>query len=1234
MEQSKDNKGHKEFKLSSASINNRKTIFLISAIIIIMGWGAYNSMPKEYFPEIEIPEVYVSTPYPGGDSKYIRDKITEKFETEINSVKNVNKLSSTSTEGFSMIKVEFDFSVKPDEARDRVQRAVDEARAEQGFPTLQIEPSVFVADVSDMPILNVNLSSDIYSVERLEEYAKILKAKIKMMPEISDVEIRGVPEKKVIIELNRAKMSAKEISFGDVENAINSENVFLPSGNLLVGSRKVSLKIDGEFKDYRELDSLVVKAEAGDEIYLSEISDTIFFGDADATSFAREFRSNVVTLDIKKRAGQNLLAATDKIHEIVAMREGLPTKGVNISITNEQASKTKDGVSNLENSIIFGVILVVLVLLFFLGLRNAMFVGIAIPLSMFMSFLILNSLGVTLNVMVLFSSVLALGMLVDNGIVVVENIYRLMDEGYSPFKAAKYGVGEVAWPIIASTATTLAAFVPLAFWPGMMGEFMKYLPITLIIILGSSLFVALVINPVFTALYMKLKEDKTEFSIKFMIIPAVALLIAFGLGSAGAGGIMYIPYVVGLGILASKFLFTSKDSSFMAIVLPGLITTAIGALYVMSGLTGPGNGVLLIGLLIILNKIFLLPATDVFQNKFLPVLETKYKQFLGWAFKGRRPVFLFLSMFGLLFASFALIGMFPPNTLMFPENEPNYLNVYIEHPVGTDIYKTNETANKAYEIIESTVYEKYKDVSEEKWSVNDKGEKIKVQEPFIKSIITQVGKGTSDPAAGVALGETPHKARITVQFAEAQYRGKNKTSDVKDEVEKALEGKFPAGVRVIVDKNMEGPPQEPPINIEVKGPGDYGMTLEYADSLLKFLKQPKWVKKHPEWKEIVELKLNVETNKLELPIELDKTTIKDLGTSTYMVASQIRTALFGKDISTYKYKDDSYDINMRLGEDERNNMDALLDMEIVFRNTRGQIVSIPIRSVTKSEQPTIYSTYGSVKRKEGIDLVTIQSKVKKQDQAGVIVEQMKEVVKEFEKTRIGSQMMAEGYSIDFTGGQEEQAEQMAFLSTALGIAVFLILLIIVTQFNSFRTPAIIMFAVLFSFIGVLLGLVIFRQDFVIIMTMIGIISLAGVVVNNAIVLIDYTNLIRKRKREELALKDDELLPMNEVVAALIEGGQTRLRPVLLTAITTVLGLIPLATGFNINFVTLFSDYDPQIFIGGDNAIFFGPMSWTIIYGLTFATFLTLVIVPVSYLLLYRFKIWLYRVFGWEMKSVL
>ncbi|MFT6001725.1 MAG: multidrug efflux pump, partial [Flavobacteriales bacterium] len=472
----------KQFGLTTLSVNNRKTVFLIAALILFAGFSAYQNMPKESFPELVIPEIYVGTPYPGGSPEFVEDKITAPFEKEFNSIKGVKEISSTSIYGYSSVKVEFDFSVSIEEGRRKIQDAIADARAKPEFPALDFEPTIREVDFSEMPIMNVNISGD-YTSDDLKKYGEILEDQIEDLSEINAVDIRGIQEKKIKIELKKYEAEAMQVSFQDVQNSIRSENVTMPGGEILLGGKNRSVRIEGEFKDVEEINNIIVKSEGGaNEVYMHEIAN-VSFGDADMTSYARQFQEPVVILDIKKRSGENLLAAAVKIKEIVNARKGIPA-GVDISVTNDQSSATKGMVSNLENSIILGIILVVLVLLFFLGLKNALFVGVAIPLSMFMSFMILDAMGITLNTMVLFSLVLALGMLVDNGIVVVENVYRLMDEGYSSIDAAKYGVGEVALPIIASTATTLAAFVPLALWPGIMGEFMKYLPFTLIIVLG------------------------------------------------------------------------------------------------------------------------------------------------------------------------------------------------------------------------------------------------------------------------------------------------------------------------------------------------------------------------------------------------------------------------------------------------------------------------------------------------------------------------------------------------------------------------------------------------------------------------------------------------------------------------------------------------------------------------------------------------------------------------------
>jgi len=894
-----------------------------------------------------------------------------------------------------------------------------------------------------------------------------------------------------------------------------------------------NIQVRGDFHTMEDIESVIVKAENDSPVYVRDIA-TVKFVEKAKESYAREYTNPVVTLDIVKRAGENLLQASDEINEIIAnaKRDVLP-KDILVTITADQSDATRTQVDELQNSIIFGILLVVGVLLFFLGLRNALFVGVAIPLSMFMSFMILGAIGITFNTMVLFALVLALGMLVDNGIVVVENVYRFMDEGFSPFEAAKYGVGEVAWPIIASTGTTLAAFTPLAFWPGIIGEFMKYLPITLIIVLGSSLFVALVINPVLTALYMKVGEQKHD---------------------------------------------VRRTWKTMA-VLGG-----IAAIMLMAGVVALGNILLILALLTGLNTYVFSPSTKVFQTKFLPWLERRYEVILSFVLSGRRPSLFFFGTFGLMILSFVLMGIFPPKVEFFPVNQPQYLNIFISKPIGTDLEVTNEVTKdiekRVLAVIESDQFKK-------------PNEKTGELESFmVNSVIAQVGNGTSDPAEGASIGNTPHKARIAVSFVKFQQRKGISTTTVLNAIRSDLKG-YP-DADVVVTKNSDGPPQALPINIELRGE-DYDLLLETAERIRHYLNTQ-------DVAGVEDLKIDVNKSKPEMAINIDRDKARRYGISTREIGSNMRAALFGREIGTFKDGEDDYPINLRFEEKYRNNSSALMNQKIIFRSqSDGQIKEVPISAVATSVRA---STFSVMKRKDLDRIITISSNTLEGYNANDIVSKLESKLSEF--------TIPAGIGLSFTGQQEDQAKEMAFLSKALLIALFLIFLIIVSQFNSVTTPFIIGFSVFFSLIGVLLGLVIFQMDFVIIMTMIGIISLAGVVVNNAIVLLDYINIVVERYKVEHDISEGSNLPFSLVVKAIIHGGKTRLRPVLLTAITTVLGLLPLAIGINIDFVGLITTFDPHFYIGGDNNVFWKPMSWAIIYGLTFATFLTLILVPVMY----------------------
>ena len=1163
----------KEFALSSAAVNNRKTVYLVIIILLLGGISAYKNMPRESFPQIQVPEIYVNIPYPGNSPEIITDKIIKPFEKELNKLKGIEKITSTATQDFGVLKIEFDFAITPKEAKRAVEEALTDARSTKTFAQdLPVEPTIQEIDVNEFPIINVNLSGE-YPVDILKEKADLIKDKLEAISEINAVDIRGVQEKKVKIEIRKFDAEANRISFSDVESAIQGENTTIGAGNLQIDGVDNFIIIDGKFKDFKDLDNLVVKHENNDNVYLRDIAN-ISFSDSDTTSYARQNGQPVVMLDIKKRAGENIINAIDKLKIVVKdLQKEFPADMI-LTYTNDQSVMIRSQVSNLENSIVFGVILVVFVLLFFLGLRNALFVGIAIPFSMFLSFILLNSAGVSLNIMVLFSLVLALGMLVDNGIVVVENVYRLMDEGFGAFEATKKGIGEVAWPIIASTATTLAAFVPLALWPGIIGEFMQYLPITLMIVLGSSLFVALVITPVLLAILMKI--DKGERNVKGII------------------------------------------KTFAAFVI-------LGTLSIISGFNSFGNLSLIVGVLILLNGIIFSPGTVWFQNNFLPKLESGYQTFLKWVLHKKRPIWMILGTFFTLILSFVLTGFFPPKVLFFPENQPNYINVFVELPVGTNISKTN----KATKDIKKEITKALSQPISAKDSLTyldavdvEVLENKTIRTPFVESIIEQVGKGTSDPNSGPSFGETPNKARITISFCEFSHRKGLNTSNVKSLVEKSLKDKFHADITIVVDKEQSGPPQQPPVNIEITGSQDYGELTQKAELLQQYL-----IKKNIGG--LQKLKLDVEVNKGEIQIDINREYAKRVGISTSQIAQSIRTSLFGKDVSTYNYNDEDYDINIRFSEEDRQDVSSILEQKVMFMNNRGVKLSIPISSVVNNIKEI--NKYAAVIRKNQNNTVTVFSGVQEGYNANEIIAVVKKHLLEFNESKEGASFSKAGFSYKFTGQMEDQEKELAFLSSALLFAVFLILLILVSQFNAFSSPFIILSSVVLSLAGVFLGIVISRNDFVIIMTMIGIISLAGIVVNNAIVLVDYTNLIRKRKRKELGLGTLDLISNEDFKNAVIEGGRTRLRPVLLTAITTILGLFPLASGLNINFFSLVSDWDPQIFFGGDNVIFFKPMSLAIIYGLTFATFLTLVVVPIMYYTIYRFKIWLFNKFNWAVK---
>ena len=1144
----------KEFGLSSWAINNKTTIYVVILIILFSGLSAYNSMPRESFPEIKETKIYVSSIYPGNTAEDVEKLITDPLEEKLKTVSNVVEITSTSQEDYSMVIVEFDENITVDAAKQKVKDEIDSETASEDWPTFngaKVEPNVFELNLSEeMPILNINISGD-YPVEKLKKYAEYLEDEIEGLQEIKQVDIRGAQEKEVEIAVDIYKMMAAKVSFDDVINAVNNGNITMSAGNLVSSGQRRTIRIIGEIDNPSDLDNFVVKSENNSPIYLKDIA-KVAFKEKEKTTYARAFGDVVVMLDVKKRAGKNMVAAAEKIQVIVndARINEFPSD-LEISITNDQSSKTIGQVDDLVNNIVFGIILVVTVLMFFLGFRNALFVGFAIPMSMLLSLMILDALGYTMNTMILFGLIMGLGMLVDNGIVVVENVYRLMDEeGMSKKEAAKKGISEIAFPIIISTATTIAAFIPLGLWPGVMGEFMIYLPITLSVVLGSSLFVAIFFNSVMVSQFMS-TEDKNMS--RKSIFTITGILLIFGLLIMFIGG--------------SYKIFGSI-----------LVTTAI---------------------LLWIYRLALRKMANYFQNNILTKWEKIYEWTLTSALSGWRPYAISIGTVLLLFMAFGGFGASVANQRtkveFFPDNVPNQIIVYIEYPQGTDIEKTNQITKE----IEERVYS-FLNADE---YIDEKGSNF-----MVESAVAQVGEGAGNPQTdGGSAAEMPHKSKITASMREFKYRKGTDSERLRQQIQEALVGIYP-GVAISVEKDANGPPAGYPINIEIEG-DDYAELIHTAEKMKDFINLQSI-------EGIDELKIDVNRSKPSMYVNIDRRKAGELGVSAGQVGQQLRNSIFGAKAGIYKEEGEDYDIYVRFNERDKYNKSAIFNQKITFRDpATGKIKEIPVSAVTRQKNN---SGFSAIKHKDAKRVVTLYSALSPGfTDAGAIVNRIQSEMEGFSD-------LPTGVKIDYTGQIEEQNKQMSFLVGAFFSGLGLIFLILIFQFNSVSKPGIIMLAIFLSLIGVFGGLIITGKSFVIMMTMMGIISLAGIVVNNGVVLLDYTQLLIDRKKAELEVDEDHYLENKYLLENIVKAGKARLRPVLLTAITTILGLIPLAVGFNINFYTLFTEFDPQIYFGGDNVVFWGPLAWTVIYGLFVATFLTLVVVPILFYLVTRFKMWLKR----------
>jgi len=1142
----------KEFGPTSWSITNKTSIYLLMLFISLGGIYQFLTLPKENFPEVIVPTMFVQTVYVGNSPKDIENLVTRPLEKQIKSISGVkiNKFTSSSQQDFSLITVEFSTDVKTDVALQKVKDAVDKAKGELPNDLTQ-EPRVMELNISDQPIMFVNISGN-YSTVQLKKYADDLKDKLESIPQINRIDLAGAPEREFQINVDNYRMQTAGITFDDISAAIQRENLDLSGGLLEVGNMQRNLQLKGQLKTANDIANIIVRNNTGAAIYLKDVAtikDTI----KNTESFARLNGKNVLTLNIIKRNGENLIATSDAIKAMVedAKVTAFP-KDLKVVISGDQSIRTKSSFTELVNSIVIGFILVLIVLMFFMGVTNAFFVALSVPLSMFVAFVFLPAgdlvvgTHITLNFMVLFALLFGLGIIVDDAIVVIENTHRIFVQGKGKLTAttsAKMAAGEVFIPVLAGTITTLAPFFPLLFWPGIIGKFMIYLPAMLIFTLTASLVVAFIMNPVFAVDFMNHSDDEVAEESK-----------------------------------ASIF----KKKAFW-------IPVAVGILLDIAGFTFLGNLLIFIMLTVVAHKFFINDLIVKFQTSTLPRLMDWYERALRRSLTGWRPVRLLIGTFVLLIFSFVLLGISVKTGRVgiefFPKGDPNQIFVYLKLPSGTNVDYTDSITK----VLEAKV---------NKVLQSDNG-----KNPLVESIISNVAVGAGDPMRGDRSNRA-ELGRIQVNFVEFEKRDGKSTAPYLESLRAELTGV--PGAEISIDQESSGPPTEPPVNIEIQGE-DFDKLVKTAAGLKNYLDAA-------QIPGINTLKIDVDLQNPELTLTIDRDRALMEGVSSAQVGMQIRTALFGKEVSKIKEGKDEYKIQLRSQELQRNNLVDLLNMRLSFRDMAagGMVKNIPISSLVKVE-PT--NTFGSIKRKDQKRLIQLSSNVL--TDKGYDPTSVNAAIAQYISNFKG---IAEGVTVKQTGENQQQLETVSFLGKALIIALMLILFTLVLQFNSVSKSVIILTEILFSIIGVFLGFSIFGMKISGVMTGLGIVGLAGIVVKNGILVIEFADELRSR-----GMKTKE---------AVILAGKTRIIPVMLTALAAILGFIPIAIGFNINFVTLFSELNPHIYFGGDNVAFWKPLSWTLIFGLFFAFFMTLFIVPGMYLIAERLRRPMRRHFGGKWISML
>ena len=1105
----------KEFKPSSWAIDNRLTVYLLTVFISVAGIMAYQSLPKENFPDITVPTIFISTVNGGNSPTNIENTITKPIEKRLKSVSGIKKFTSNSLQDVSIVTVEFQTSVPVPVAKQRVKDAVDEARSEMP-QTLTREPVIKEIAFSEIPIMYINVAGN-FDSKQLKKYADQIKERIEGLKEINEVKMVGAPEREIQVNVDAYKLQASNLTLMDLQRAIGQENLTITGGAIPINGMKPNLSIKGEFKSPQEIEAIIVTSSTGAKAYLKDIAE-IKDGFKEKESYSNSNGKNVITLNIIKRSGENLIDAADKIKQAIAELKStsIPAE-LQISISGDQSARTKSTLHDLINTIIIGFILVTVVLMFFMGVTNALFVALSVPLSMFIAFLIMPSIGFSFNMIVLFAFLLALGIVVDDAIVVIENTHRLFANGKRDIvSAAKLAAGEVFLPVLSGTITTLAPFVPLAFWTGIIGKFMYFLPITLIISLLASLLVAYIINPVFAVDFMKPHEEEAK---------------SFG-----------------------KITRSTRNR----LILYGVLAL----LSYVSGHVGIGNFIVFLGLFLVLNRLWLYKVIEAWQFKAWPRFIALYTRALTWCLhKPWRTVYMTIALF---FASIVFFILRGPKVQFFPQGDPNSIYVYLKLPDGTDPSVTNSVMRQVENKV-NTVLGK--------------------QNPIVESMISNVTIGVTDPRDG-DQNAYPNRGKIAINFVEFEDRKGVSTGLFLKKLQE-IDWNIP-GAEITVNKEQNGPPQAKPVSIEISG-NDFEALVRQSVMVKQMIEQSGI-------EGIDNIKSDFVNNKPEIVFDIDRERAQREGISAAQLAMEIRGAVFGVEATKFRDVDDEYPVQLRYRADQRNDIETIKNIKLTFRdmNMGGMVRSVPISSLCKVRYDY---TYSGIKRKNNERVITLSSDVKEGFNPNEVAAKVKQKVDVY--------MHSDPVKVKFAGQSEDQKETSGFLGRAMLISVALMLIVLVGLFNSLGKPLIILSEILLSIIGVFIGVGTFKMELSIVMTGVGIIALGGIVVRNGILLVEFAEYSRAGGMS--------------LYQATLEAGRTRMTPVILTATAAILGLIPLAVGLNINFETFFTELNPHIFFGGDNVVFWGPLSWTMIFGLLFATALTLLLIPSMYLIVERLK---------------